>query len=402
MKIVRYGPCVGLVLQMVVAPLPASAQTAYGPGVTDTTIRIGQTMPYSGSASAYGTIGRAEAAYFRMINDRGGVNGRKIELISRDDGYSPPKTVEQTRKLVEQDEVLLIFSAFGTATISAVQKYLNDKKVPQLFFVSGASKWDHAEHLPWIRLWQPSYRTEGRIFAGYLMQSRPDAKIAILHQNDDYGRDYLLGFKERLGAKAGAMIVAQRAYEVSDPTIDSQMVDLKYSGADVLFNVSTAKFAAQSIRKMHDMDWKPLHVLNSISTSVSSVLAPAGLDKSIGIVSASYVKDPTDPQFADDPAVRDWLDWMRQYFPEGDPTNINNVGASIRAMTLVEVLRRCGNDLTRENVLRQTDNLDLASSMLLPGIKLTSRAHSSLINAFQLQRFTGERWERFGGLIDGE
>jgi branched-chain amino acid transport system substrate-binding protein len=402
MKVIRHTLWLGTLVTAMAASLPAPAQTRYGTGVTATTIRIGQTMPYSGSASAYGTIGRAEAAYFQMVNEHGGVNGRKIELISLDDGYSPPKTVEQTRKLIERDEVLLIFSAFGTATISAVQKYLNDKKVPQLFLYSGASKWEHADELPWVRLWQPSYRTEGKILAKYLLQSRPDARSGILYQNDDYGRDYISGFKETLGSSADAMIVKERTYESADPTIDSQIVDLKYSGADVFFNVSTAKFAAQSIRRAYDIGWKPLHLLNSVSTSVSAVLKPAGLSKSAGIISAVYAKDPTDPQFVNDQAVHDWVGWMERYYPEGDPTNIVNVGAYSRAMTLVEVLRRCGDDLSRENILRQTDNLDLELPMLLPGIRLTSRAHSALINEFQLQRFTGERWERFGSLIELE
>ena len=384
------------------APQLASAQH-YGPGVSDTEIRIGNTMPYSGGASLFGTIGAAEAAYFRMVNDKGGINGRKIRFITLDDGYSPPKTVEQTRRLVEQDNVLLIFSAFGTATVSAVQKYLDKHGVPQLFPVSGASKWGDARQHPWMRGWQPTYQAEGQIFARYILQQRPDARIAILSQNDDYGRDYLRGLRDGLGGRAGQMIVKEVTYEGTDPTIDSQIIDLKATNADVLFDVATAKFAAQAIRKSYDIGWKPLHLLNSISTAVSTVLAPAGLEKSVGIVSATYAKDPTDPKYRNDPAVRDWLAWMAKYYPEGDPANLANVLAYGRAMTFVQVLAQCGDDLTRENVMRQADRLDLDVPILLPGIRIkTAPGQFFAIQRMQLQRFDGRSWVHFGALSSAQ
>jgi branched-chain amino acid transport system substrate-binding protein len=380
-----------------------AAETRYGPGVTDTEIRIGNTMPYSGTASFFASIARAEAAYFRMINDQGGINGRKIVFISLDDGYSPPQTVEQTRKLVEQERVLLIFSAFGTATVSATQRYLSAQEVPQLFPVSGASKWDDRSRFPWIRGWQPSYQAEGRIFGRYILEDRPNAKIGVLYQNDDYGKDYLRGLRDGLGSRAGSMIVREVTYEAMDPTIDSQIIDLKASNADVFFNVTTPKFAAQAIRKMHDISWRPLHILNSISTTVSSVLAPAGLEKSVGIVSATYAKDPTDPKFREDPAVRDWLAWLTKYYPEGDRANIGNALAYSRAMTLVDVLRHCGDDLSRENVVMQADALDLELPMLLPGIRIkTVGGQSVAIREMQLERFNGKSWEHFGELIKSE
>jgi branched-chain amino acid transport system substrate-binding protein len=383
-----------------VQALPAAAEKRYGPGVSDTEIRIGNTMPYSGGASIYGAIGKAESAYFRMVNDQSGVNGRKITFVSLDDGYSPPRTLEQTRQLVEQENVLLIFGAFGTATISATQKYLNEHKVPQLFLVSGASKWNDPEQFPWIRGWQPTYQMEGQIFARYILQHRPGGRIAVLYQNDDYGKDYLRGLKDGLGAEAADMIIKEVTYEGTDPTIDSQIVTLQATGADVFLDVTTAKFAALAVRKIHDIGWRPLHLLNSISTSVSSVLVPAGLDKSVGIVSVSYSKDPTDPQFAADPAVLEWRAWMTKYYPEGDQANINNAIAYSRAMTLVAALKQCGDDISRENVMRQASNLELVLPMLLPGIKIkTAPDRFSAIHAMQLERFDGKSWEHFGGLI---
>ncbi len=376
------------------------AETTAWPGVTAAEIKIGNTMPYSGAGSAYGTIGRVEAAFFRMINDQGGINGRKINFLSLDDGYSPPRTVEQTRKLVERDGVLLIFSAFGTATISAVHRYLNEHKVPQLFFVSGTSKWGDRRSFPWMAGWQPTYRAEGEIFAKYILRTRPDARIAVLYQNDDYGKDYLKGLKDGLAGRAAAMIVKEATYQVTDPTVDSQIVTLKASGADVFFDVTTAKFAAQAIRKSYDIDWRPLHFLNSISAAVGAVLEPAGLEKSIGVVSAVYSKDPSDPQFIDDPGVRDWLAWMRRYYPDGDPTNIANVTSYSRAMTLVQVLKQCGDDLSRENVMRQAQRLDLDLPMLLPGIRVrTGLDRTVAIDKMQLQRFNGKGWEHFGELL---
>jgi len=366
-------------------------------------IKIGNTMPYSGAASSYGTIGRLEAAYFRMLNEQGGINGRPVEFISLDDGYNPSKTVEQTRRLIESDDVLLMFSAFGTATISAVQKYLAEQKVPQLFFVTGASKWEDRGQHGWMIGWQPTYRREGLIFANYLLQTRPVAKVGVLYQNDDYGKDYLQGLKDGLGEKAATMIVSELSYQVSDPTIDSQIVALKASGADVFFDVTTAKFAAQAIRKADEIGWKPLHFLNSIASAVGSVLQPAGLDKSEGVISAAYIKDPTDPQFNDDRGVRDYLAFMRRYFPEGDVANVQHATAYSRAMTLVAVLRQCQGDLSRENILRQAGALDLALPMLLPGIRIrTADDRPSAITQMQLQRFNGRSWERFGDLIEIE
>ena len=384
------------------APL-AVAETHYGPGVSNFEIKIGNTTPYSGGASSYGTIGRAEQAYFHMINDHGGINGRKITFLSLDDAYSPPKTVEQTRRLVEQENVLLIFAAFGTATITATQKYLAERQVPQLFPISGASKWEDARTFPWMRGWQPTYQAEGKMFARYILQHKPAGKIAVLYQNDDYGKDYLKGLKDGLGAMAGTMIVKAITYEGTDPTIDSQIATLQGSGADIFFDVTTAKFAAQAIRKAHDIGWRPLHLLNSISTSVSSVLEPAGLEKSVGLVSLSYSKDPTDPHFAGDAAVRQWRAWMTKYYPEGEQANINNAIAYSRAMTLVAVLKKCGDDLTRENIMQQSANLDLDLPMLLPGIKITSAPErSSAIRAMQLERFNGKSWEHFGDVITAD
>jgi branched-chain amino acid transport system substrate-binding protein len=360
-------------------------------------------MPYSGAASAYGTIGRLEAAYFNMLNEQGGIDGRKINFISLDDGYNPSKTVEQTRRLVESDGVLLMLSAFGTATVTAVQKYLSDRKVPQLFFVTGASKWEDREKNGWMIGWQPTYRTEAIIFANYLKRARPDARIAVLYQNDDYGKDYLQGFKDGLGARASTMIVKELTYQVSDPTIDSQIVSLKASGADVFFDVTTAKFAAQAIRKSAEIGWKPLHLINSISSAVAAVLEPAGLDNSVGLITAAYGKDPTDPQFKDDPGVRDYFDFMRKHFPEGDPANMQNAIAYSRTMTLVRALEQCGNDLSRDNIMRQARALDLELPMLLPAIKArTGPDRPSAITQMQLQRFNGRSWERFSGLGEAQ
>ena len=376
-------------------PPTASAQTLSGE------IKIGNTMPYSGPASAYGTIGRAEAAYFKMLNEKGGIDNRRINFLSRDDAYSPAKTVEQTRRLVESDEVLLMFGAFGTATVSAVQKYLADQKVPQLFFVTGASKWEDRRNFPGMVGWQPTYRAEAIVYARYLLRTKPDARIGVLYQNDDYGKDYLQGMRDGLGAKANDMIVKELTYQVGDPTIDSQIVALKASGADVFFDVTTAKYAAQAVRKTDEIGWKPLHLLNSISSSVGTVLTPAGLDKSIGIVSAAYSKDPTDPQFKDDQGVREYLAFMRDYYPEGDPANVNNTIAYSRAMTLAQVLIQCGHELTRENIVHQADNLDVELPMLLPGIRIkTSPERPFAITQMQLQRFNGSSWDRFGELIE--
>ena len=377
------------------------AQKKYGPGVTDTEIKIGQTQPYSGPASSYGTVGKAEVAYFQMLNDHGGVNGRKINLISLDDGYSPPRTVEQVRRLIEQEQVLLLFNTLGTPTNSAIHKYVNAQRVPHILLATGATKWGDPEHYPWTIGFQPYYQAESRIYAKYVLQTKPNARIAILYQNDDYGKDYVKGFKDGLGDKA-SLIVKEVSYEVTDPTIDSQVVGLQASGADVFFNVSIPKFAAQAIRKVSDLGWKPLHIINLVSTSVASVLIPAGLDKSAGLVSVGWIKDPTDPQWNDDPATKDWLAWMKKYYPDGSVQDANNVYGYTVAQTLMQVLKQCGDDLTRENVMRQVANLkDLELPMLLPGIKVnTSPTDFYPVEQMQLMRFDGKQWVRFGEIID--
>jgi len=380
---------------------PAAAQKHYGPGVTDTEITLGQTMPYSGPASAYGTIGKAEAAYFDMINAQGGVNGRKIKLISLDDGYSPPKTVEQTRRLVEQDNVLAVFGSLGTATNTAIQKYLNERKVPQVFLATGATKWGDPKRFPWTIGWQPPYQTEGHIYARYLLEHMPNARVAILYQNDDYGKDYVKGLTDGLGDKAKTMIVKEMSYEVSDPTDEPQVVALQSSGADVFFNVSTPKFAAQAIRKAHAIGWMPVQLLNSVSTSIAAVLKPAGLEASKGLISVQYAKAPTDPAWRDDPGYKDWLAWMDKYYPSGDKADGLNVGGYNAAQTMVQVLRQCGDDLSRENVMKQVANLHhLALPMLLPGITVdTSPTDWYPVKQEQLARFDGTTWVRFGEVV---
>ncbi|HXY98842.1 MAG TPA: ABC transporter substrate-binding protein [Stellaceae bacterium] len=382
---------------------PAAAQKNYGPGVSDTEIKLGQTMPYSGPVSAYGTIGKAESAYFAMINDQGGVNGRKITLISLDDAYSPPKTVEQTRKLIEQEGVLLDFNPLGTPSNTAIQKYMNERKVPQLFVATGATKWGDPAHFPWTMGWQPTYQTEGHIFAKYLLQDRPNAKLAILYQNDDYGKDYLKGMKDGLGDHAGKMIVAEVTYETSDPTIDSQIIQLQASGADTFYDVTTPKFAAQAIRKTYDIGWKPLHLLNGVSTSVSAVLTPAGIEKSIGVITLIYGKDPTDPAWQNDLGYKDWAAWMKKYYSDGDLTDAFNVYGYSVAQTMVQVLKQCGDDLTRENIMKQAANLNLELPMLLPGIKVsTGPTQFYPIREMQMAKFNGKIWERIGKVIESE
>jgi branched-chain amino acid transport system substrate-binding protein len=390
-----------LLAAMALAPPPAMAQHKNAPGVSASEIKIGQTMPYSGPASAYGAIGRAEAAYLAMINEQGGVNGRKINLVSLDDGYSPPKTFEQTRRLVEQEGVALIFSSLGTPTGVVVRKYLNEKKVPQLFQASGATFWGDHEHFPWSIGWQPNYQTEGAIYGHYLLKTKPNAKVAVLYQNDDAGRDYFAGFKAGLGAEAAKrMIVAVATYETTDPTLDSQIVTLQSSGADVLFDNTTPKFAAQAIRKVHDVGWKPLHFLMSVATSVSAVMEPAGFDKGQGIITAAYLKDPNDPQWKDDKAMKDWLAFMRKYDPEGNLGDAFNVYGYSMAQTLVQLLKQCGNDLSRENIMRQAAHLDIELPMLLPGIKVhTSPTEFYPIQRMRLARFEGKQWVLFGDVI---
>jgi branched-chain amino acid transport system substrate-binding protein len=391
-------------VMIAVATVPAAAQKKNAPGVSDTEIKIGQTMPYSGPASAYGAIGKSEAALIAMINERGGVNGRKITLLSLDDGYSPPKTFEQTRRLVEQENVAFIFSSLGTPTGIVVHKYLNEHKVPQVFQASGATFWADPKHFPWSIGWQPNYQTEGAIYGRYLRQQNPNAKIAVLYQNDDAGRDYVAGFKMGLGEEAAKkMIIAVATYETTDPTLDSQIVSLQDSGATVLFNNSTPKFAAQAIRKVYDLGWKPTHVLMSVATSVSAVMEPAGFEKGQGIVSAQYLKDPNDPQWQDDQAYKDWLAFMQKYDPEGNLGDSFNVYGYSVAQSLVQVMTQCGDDLSRENIMKQAARLDMTLPMLLPGIRIhTSAEDFSPIKQMQLVRFEGKQWVRFGEIIGGE
>jgi branched-chain amino acid transport system substrate-binding protein len=380
-----------------------SAEKRYGPGVTDSEIILGQTMPYSGPASAYSAIGKAELAYFEMINQRGGVNGRKIRLISLDDGYTPPKTVEQVRKLVEEDEVLAIFSPLGTPPNTAIHKYLNAKKVPQILLHSSANKWNDPSNFPWTMAWPPNSHTETQFYGKYLLEQRPNAKVAALYQNDDYGKDLLKGLRDALGAKADQMIVATASYEVTDPSVDSQIVSLQASGADTFFNFSTPKFAAQAIRKSYDIGWKPLEFVPYPASSVGAVLTPAGPEKAVGLITGGFVKDPTDPRWKSDPAFQEWLAWMKKYYPEGDVTDQLNVWGYLTAQVMVRILTQCGDDLTRENVMRQTTSLkNLELPMYLPGIKLnTSPADYRLIKQMQLMRFDGRKWVLFGELQGG-
>ena len=388
-------------LMVSVAVSTASAQKKYDPGATDTEIKVGHTNPYSGPASAYGAIGRAEAAYFKMINEQGGIKGRKINFISVDDAYSPPRTVEQIRKLVEEDQVLLIFQSLGTPTNTAIHKYMNAKKVPHLFVATGATKWGDPEHFPWTMGWQPNYQSEAHLYAKYILKNRPAAKIAVIYQNDDYGKDYVKGLKDGLGDKAGPMIVAEASYETSDPTVDSQIVTLKASGADTLLIFATPKFAAQAIRKTYDIGWRPLQFVNNVSSSIAAVLQPAGLEKSIGLIVGYYLKDPLDPQWKNDAGVKAFLDWMKKYNPDADPADNNVYYGYSAAQTLVQVLNQCGDDLTRENVMRQAANLkNLTLPLLLPGIKInTSPTDFYPVDQIQLARFDGKRWVLFGEVL---
>jgi len=391
-----------LLLLGVAWALPAAAQDKNAPGVTASEIKIGNTMPYSGAASAYGAIGRAEAGYFQMINEQGGVNGRKIDFVTLDDGYSPPKTFEQTRRLVESDHVALIFSSLGTVTSMTVRKYMNERKVPQIFITSGASFWNDPSHYPWTIGFQPNYRSEGRIYGRYVAEHLPKAKIAVLYQNDDAGRDYATGFKEGLGPEMVKHIVAETTYEVTDPTLDSQIVSLQSSGADVLFNNSTPKFAAQAIRKIYDVGWKPLHFLSSTSASVSAVMQPAGIEKSQGVISAAYYKDPTDKQWADDPAMKTYIAWLKKYDPDADVADIFNVYGYSSAQALIQVLKQCGSDLSRENIMKEVAHLDMTLPMLLPGIKVsTSPTDFAPLKQMRLERFEGSNWMLFGDVIGG-
>jgi branched-chain amino acid transport system substrate-binding protein len=392
-----------LAANLVLASGSAFAAGQYGPGAGDAEIKIGNTMPYSGPASGYGAIGRSLGAYFAMINEQGGINGRKINFISRDDSYSPPKTVEQVRKLVEEDQVLFLFQTLGTPPNLAIRDYLNENKVPQLFVGSGADQWNDPKRHPWTMGWQPSYGAEARIYGRYILQTLPDAKIAVLYQNDDFGKDYLNGLRAALGDKAGAMIVAAQSYETTDPTVDSQIVALHASGANVLLTAAIPKFTTLAIRKVYDVGWRPANFLNSVSTSVASVMKPAGLEKGIGIISAAYTKDPTDPQWQDTPEYKDWLSWMKKYNASGNVSDAFNVYGYTTAQTMVAVLKASGDNLTRENVMRQAASLhDLKLPMLLPGITIsTGNEDYAPIKQMQLQKFDGNSWKLFGEVISG-
>jgi ABC-type branched-subunit amino acid transport system substrate-binding protein len=382
----------------------ALAQKKYDTGASDTEIKIGNIEAYSGPASAYGIIGKTEEAYFKMINDQGGIKGRKINFITYDDGYSPPKTVEQTRKLVESDEVLFIFNPLGTPTQSAVHKYMNAKKVPQLFIASGSSKWDDAKNFPWTMGYQPSYRSEARIFAKYVLANKPDAKIAVLYANDDFGKDYLLGLKDIFGDKASKLIVAEESYENSEPTIDSHIVKLKGTGADVFINISTPKFAAQAIKKMHEIGWKPMHLMTDVSISIGAVMKPAGFDASEGVLSAGYLKDAADPQWKDDAGMKKFMAFVDKYMPGANVTDANMVYGYSAAQTMVHVLEKCGDDLTRANVMKQAASIDkFVPDTLLPGVYVkTSVTDFAPIEQLKMMKFSKGKWDLFGDVLSAE
>ena len=394
--------CAGAAIAIALSASSASAQKKYDSGATDTEIKIGQTVPFSGPASAYASIGKAQAAYFKMINEQGGVNGRKINLIQYDDAYSPPKAVEQVRKLVEDDEVLLTFQIIGTPSNAAVQKYLNAKKVPQMFAATGASKFTDPKNFPWTLGFNPNYFVEGRIYGQYILKQHPDAKVGVLYQNDDLGKDYLNGIKAGLGDKATKMIVAETSYEVSDPTIDSQVLKIKDAGADLFFSASTPKQAAQAIKKIAELGWHPIHIVDINATSVGAVLQPAGLEASKGLISTNYGKDPGDPQWKDDAGMKRYLEFMAKYYPDGDKnSNFNTYGYST-AQLMVHVLKQCGDDLTRENVLKQATNLKgVELDLALPGIKGNTAPNDYRVNKqLQMMKFNGERWELFGPILE--
>src|ERR1700758_441544 len=380
------------------------AQKKYDTGASDTEIKIGNVEAYSGPASADGIIGKTEEAYFKMVNDNGGVNGCKINFISYDDGYSPPKTVEQIRKLIESDEVFLVFNALGTPTQTAVQKYQNNKKVPQLFVATGASKWDDPKDFPWTMGSQPSYRVEARIFAKYILKEKPNAKVAVFYQNDDFGKDYVAGLKEVFGDKASSLIVAEESYETTEPSIDSHIVKLKGTGADVLVNISTPKFAAQTIKKMAEMQWKPMHLMTDVSISIGAVMKPAGFEASEGVLSAGYLKDASDPQWKNDEGMKKFMAFADKYMPGSNISDANMVYGFAAAQTMVEVLKRCGDDLTRENVMKQAASLkDFVPDTLIPGIKINTSANDfAPIEQLKMMRFKNGQWELFGDIISAE
>ena len=381
----------------------AQAQKKYDPGATDTEIKVGNIMPYSGPASAYATIGKTEAAYFNKLNSEGGINGRKVNFISYDDGYSPPKAVEQARKLVESDEVLLIFNSLGTPSNSAIQKYMNAKKVPQLFISTGAAKWNDPKNFPWTMGWQPNYQTEARIYAAYILRNYPGKTIGVLYQNDDFGKDYVIGLREGLGDQASKLILVESSYETSSPTVDSQVVQIKGANPDIFINISTPKFAAQAIKKIAELNWHPVHFLTNVSASIGGVMKPAGYENDQGILSTAYLKDPKDPDWKNDPAMNEWRAFMTKWYPEGDQDDGATVFAYGVAKGLEQVLKQCGDDLTRENIMKQAANLNFEIGIYLPGTKIkTSPTDFAPIEQLQMQRFKGETWERFGPVMSGE
>src|SRR5215813_10590205 len=383
--------------------LPAQAQKKYDTGATDTEIKVGNIMPYSGPASAYATIGKTEAAYFKKINDAGGINGRKINFVSYDDAYSPPKAVEQARKLVESDEVLFVFNSLGTPSNSAIQKYMNAKKVPQLFVSTGAAKWNDPKNFPWTMGWQPNYQTEARIYAAYILKQLPGKTIGILYQNDDFGKDYVIGLRDGLGDQANKLIVMESSYETTSPTVDSQVVQIKGANPDIFLNIATPKFAAQAIKKIAELNWHPVHFLTNVSASIGGVMKPAGYENDQGILTTAYLKDPKDPDWKNDPAMNEWRAFMTKWYPEGDQDDAATVFAYGVAKGLEHVLRQCGDDLTRANIMKQAANLNFEIGIYLPGTKIkTSPTDFAPIEQLQMQRFKGEAWDRFGPVMSGE
>ncbi len=381
----------------------ASAQKKYDPGATDTEIKIGNIMPYSGPASAYAVIGKTEDAYFKKINSEGGINGRKINFISYDDGYSPPKAVEQARKLVEADEVLLLFNPLGTPSNSAIQRYMNSKKVPQVFVSSGAAKWNDPKNFPWTIGWQPSYQVEARIYAAYILKNYPGKTVGVLYQNDDFGKDYVIGLHEGFGDQASKLIVVEASYETSSPTVDSQIVQIKGANPDIFINIATPKFAAQAIKKVAELAWHPIQFVTNVSGSVGGVLKPAGYEASQGILSAAYMKDPKDPTWKDDAAMNEWRAFMTKWYPDGDQDDAATVFGYGVAKGIVQVLTQCKDDLTRENVMKQAANLNFEIGIYLPGTKIkTSPTDFAPLEQLQMMRFKGESWELFGPLMSGE
>jgi branched-chain amino acid transport system substrate-binding protein len=382
---------------------PALAQKSYDSGASDTEIKIGNIMPYSGPASAYAVIGKAEEAYFNKVNAEGGINGRKINFISYDDAYSPPKTVEQARKLVESDNVLLIFGSLGTSTNGAIRKYMNEKKVPQLFVASGASKWNDPKQYPWTMGWQPSYASEAKIYAKYILKEKPDGKIGVLFQNDDFGKDYLNGLKDGLGAKA-SLIVMEEPYDTSEPAIDEHVVKLKATGADIFISITTPKFAAQAIKKATEINWHPMHIISNVSASVGGVIEPAGFEISQGILSASYTKDGSDPQWNADDGMKKFYNFVAQYNPKANKLDAGVVFGYAAAQTMVKVLQMCGDNLTRDNIMKQAASLkDFEPDTLLPGIKInTAPDNFAPIEQLQMMRFKGRTWELFGEIISSD